>query len=145
VSKSKDKGTAAEREVVRYLQTWWPAAERRALSGNKDKGDVAGIPGVCIEIKAAKVQALAAWRRETWTEMENAGAVHCMLVVKRPYKGVAQWDAYVPHVLLPWSFVGDDESEAEAWIRMDLRLAAEITHVEMEKYFLSLRSSRTTA
>lgn len=126
MSKSKAKGTKAESDVVRYLQNWWPAAERRALSGNKDKGDVAGIPGVCIEVKAAVTQLLAAWRRETWTEMENAGAHTCVLVVKRPRKPVAQWDAYIPCVLLPWGFDGDDESEADAWVRMDLRLAAVI-------------------
>jgi hypothetical protein len=99
---------------------------------------------VVVEVKAAATLQLAAWRRETWIEMENAGAVHCILVVKRPYKNVAQWDAYIPNVLLPWDF-GDDESEAEAWARMDLRLAAEISHVEMVKHFRSLQSSPTTA
>ncbi|WP_326613191.1 hypothetical protein OG949_33060 [Streptomyces scopuliridis] len=126
MTKSKAKGTKAETDVVRYLQHWWPGAERRALSGNKDKGDVAGIPGVVVEVKAAATQLLAAWRRETWTEMDNAGAHTCVLVVKRPRKGVAQWDSYIPHVLLPWDINGDDESEADAWVRMDLRLAAEI-------------------
>lgn len=132
MSKSKDKGTAAEREVVRYLQQWWPAAERRALSGNKDKGDVAGIPGVVIEVKAAVRLELAAWRRETWAEMGNAGAAHCILVVKRPRQNVARWDAYVPNVLLPFDFDGDDESEAECWTRMDLRLAAVITQAVIQ-------------
>jgi hypothetical protein len=145
-TKSKAKGTTAEREVVRYLQNWWPAAERRALSGNKDKGDVTGIARVVVEIKAQVKQELAAWRRETWEEMENAGAVHCILVVKRPYKAVAQWDAYIPCALLPWDFGdGNGESEAEAWVRMDLRLAAEITYAEMAKIFPLLPSSRTTA
>jgi hypothetical protein len=129
-TKSKTKGTTAERMVVRYLQQWWPAAERRALSGNKDKGDVAGIPGVVVEVKAAARLELAAWRRETWTEMENAEAVHCILVVKRPRKPVWQWDAYVPNVLLPLDFDGDDESEAECWARMDLRLAVVLLRTE---------------
>lgn len=109
---------------MRYLQNWWPAAERRALSGNKDKGDVAGIPGVVIEVKAAARQELAAWRRETWTEMENAGAHTCVLVVKRPYKSVGQWDAYMPQVILPGVLMEiNEEGEAESWLRMDLRLA----------------------
>jgi hypothetical protein len=59
--------------------------------------------------------------------MGNAGATHCILVVKRPRKPVWQWDAYVPNVLLPFDFDGDDESEAECWARMDLRMAAVIT------------------
>lgn len=132
MSKSKAKGTAAEREVVRYLQNWWPAAERRALSGNKDKGDVAGIPGVVVEVKASSAANVPAWMRETWTEMENAGAHTCVLVVKRPYKNVARWDAYVPYVLLPWD-AGDNEGEkgAELWARMDLRLAALILVEEL--------------
>lgn len=133
-TKSKAKGTTAEREVVRYLQNWWSAAERRALSGNKDKGDVAGIPGVVIEVKAAARLELAAWRRETWTEMQNAGAKHCILVVKRPRKSVAHWDAFIPHTLLPFQFNGTDESEAEGWIRMDLRLAAVITQSVIEDW-----------
>lgn len=125
MSKSKAKGTTAEREVVRYLQEWWPAAERRALSGNKDKGDVAGIPNVVVEVKAAVTPQLAGWCRETWTEMENAGATTCVLVVKRPHKNVKHWDAYVPYVLLPWD-AGDFEGEkgTDLWARMDLRLAA---------------------
>jgi Holliday junction resolvase len=132
MTKSKARGTAAEREVVKYLQNWWPAAERRALSGNKDKGDVAGIPGVVVEVKAAQRQELAAWKRETWIEMGNADVGLCMLVVKRPRKNVAVWDAYIPNVLLPFDFDGEDESEAEAWTRMDLRLAAIITQAVIE-------------
>src|ERR1044072_112747 len=82
-TKSKAKGTAAEREVVNYLQQWWPTAERRALSGNKDKGDVPGISGVVVEIKAAERPLLASWKAETLNEQANAGATACMLVVKR--------------------------------------------------------------
>jgi Holliday junction resolvase len=134
VSKSKAKGTTAEREVVRYLQQWWPAAERRALSGNKDKGDVAGIPGTVVEVKAAARLELAAWRRETWTEMENAGAHTCVLVVKRPYKSVGQWDAFMPQNLLPHEVSEiDEEGEAESWLRMDLRLAVAMLEMILDR------------
>lgn len=116
---AKQKGTAAEREVVNYLRQWWPAAERRALSGNKDKGDVAGIPGVVIEVKAAVRQTLAAWQRETLAERRNADAELCMLVVKRPYKAAPQWDAY-----LPIKQFGDDFFEGmTSWVRVDLQVA----------------------
>lgn len=118
-TKSKAKGTKAEGEVVKYLQHWWPAAERRALSGNKDKGDVAGVPGVCIEIKAAQTQLLAAWFRETLVEQENAGAESCLLVVKRPYKPVDQWDAWMPDAQAALLV----DYEGGAWCRMDLSLA----------------------
>lgn len=132
-TKSKAKGTTAEREVVRYLQNWWPAAERRALSGNKDKGDVAGIPGVVVEVKAAATLQLAKWQRETETEAVNAAARLCVLVVKRPYKPVHQWDAYVPWGQLEYGEVG------EGWVRMDLQLAVAFL------LYPSLQSSPTTA
>lgn len=121
MSKSRATGTQAETAVVRYLQNWWPAAERRALSGNKDKGDVAGIPSVCIEVKAAKTQLIGPWQRETLTEMGHAGATACVLVVKRPYKGVAQWDAYLQQSPLD-NLVGFGKGDP-GWARTDLFLA----------------------
>ncbi|MGK5530878.1 hypothetical protein [Streptomyces sp. URMC 129] len=128
-TKSKAKGTAAEREVVRYLQQWWPAAERRALSGNKDRGDVAGIPGLVVEVKAAAAQQIAAWQRETEIERQNAGADRCILVVKRPYKSTAQWDAYIPVSRLAggldWE-MHDAKGGGPSWVRMDLALAVAI-------------------
>jgi len=50
-SKSKIKGSQAERDVVKYLQEWFPYAERRLAGATLDKGDISGINGVCIEIK----------------------------------------------------------------------------------------------
>lgn len=132
-TKSKRTGTAAETAVVRYLQQWWPAAERRALSGSKDKGDVAGIPGVVIEVKAAQRQELTAWRRETLAEMENADADLCMLVVKRSRKPVAEWDAYMPAYQ---TFLGGHNAYRgrDQWVRMDLVLAvAAIAACEQER------------
>lgn len=118
-TKSKRTGTTAETAVVRYLQNWWPAAERRALSGNKDRGDVSGIPDTVIEIKAAKTQLIGPWKRETLTEMENADASLCMLVVKRPYRPVAEWDAYLVGAQLPVA-IGPVSRD---WVRLDLALA----------------------
>jgi Holliday junction resolvase len=125
---SKAKGTRAEREVVNYLQNWWPAAERRALSGNKDKGDVAGIPGLVVEVKAAVQQRLAEWEHETLIEAANADAKAFVLVVKRPHKHVSRWDAYMPAS----QAVGLGHSIALGkdfrWLRMDLLLAVAILH-----------------
>lgn len=128
MSKSRATGTQAETAVVRYLQNWWPAAERRALSGNKDKGDVAGIPGVVVEVKAAVTQLIGPWQRETLKEQENAGAVRCMLVVKRPYKPVSQWDAYIPAPYLGGALlIALRQGEGSlGWIRMDLAMAAAV-------------------
>lgn len=129
VTKSKQKGTAAETAVVRYLLSVtygemgqvFPGVERRTLSGKYDRGDIAGLPNVVIEVKAAEKLALAKWQRETLAEVANAGVDYGVLVVKRAYKPVHQWDAYVPAWQLgyPAAFM----PEGEEWVRMDLVLA----------------------
>lgn len=56
---SRAKGTSWETSIVRYLRDQgWPHAERRALRGSNDCGDVAGVPLVCIEAKSAYVPVL---------------------------------------------------------------------------------------
>lgn len=72
MSKSKRKGTAWESAVVDYLRTHGaPHAERRALNGTKDRGDIAGVPGVVIEAKSAARVELAAWLDEAEQERDN--------------------------------------------------------------------------
>ena len=69
MSASKAKGTAAETAVVRFLQAnGYPHAERRALAGAQDRGDVAGIPGLVIEVKDCKRMELAQWVDEAGIE-----------------------------------------------------------------------------
>ena len=88
--RSKDIGTDAERAVARFLVTnGWPSAERRALHGSYDLGDITGTPGVVWEVKGgarAKVAAdglVALWREETRIERANAGADIGILVIQR--------------------------------------------------------------
>lgn len=137
MSKAKQKGTAAEREVVRYLQQYWPAAERRALAGNKDKGDVAGIPATVGEVKAAVKVELAKWQRETLTEMQNAEADHCFLVIKVPYKNVSKWDFWVPAYQIGledmrWRAGGLEEAR---WVRMDFELGRDVLRTMHRAFF----------
>jgi hypothetical protein len=81
--KARAKGTAAETLVVRYLQsTYWPFAERRALAGGQDKGDITGTPGLAWEVKSAKTLCVPAWLRETEAERVNAKADYATLVIK---------------------------------------------------------------
>lgn len=85
MSRSKAKGTAAERGLVDALRRLgFVQAERRALSGANDKGDVTGTPGLCWESKDAVAWKLAQWMRETETERVNAEADYGILVVKVP-------------------------------------------------------------
>ncbi len=75
MSASKRKGTAWETAIVGYLhENGVEFAERRALKGNKDCGDVAGIPGVVIEAKNEKQITLGSYVDEAEAEARNDGA-----------------------------------------------------------------------
>lgn len=109
----KDKGTDAERAVVRYLQAnGFPHAERRALNGSTDRGDITGCPGICWEVKYRDKMPgdgqLNMWLVETDRERDNAGAEVGVLVVRRHGVGeghAGRWWAYMRlDSLLP----GDD-------------------------------------
>ena len=83
---SKAKGTAAEVAVVNFLRSvGWPHVERRALSGALDKGDIAGIPLVVIEVKDHKVNSISfpAFVDEANKERDNAKATVGLAWVKR--------------------------------------------------------------
>jgi len=82
VNPSKAKGTAAETAVKTRMRRWFPSAERRALAGAYDLGDITGIGGVCIEIKAHKRYNIGAWLLELAVEKANAKADVGVLVVK---------------------------------------------------------------
>lgn len=86
--RGKTKGTQAETAVVTYLiDNGFPAAERRALNGNQDRGDVAGVPGVCIEVKNQRDFELAAWVDEASREGRMAHAAVTVVWHKRRNKG----------------------------------------------------------
>jgi len=91
---SKAKGTAWESEVVKYLRAnGFEQAERRALAGNADKGDILVTAGVIAECKAWATftdSNVVDWWAETATEKKNANASVALLIVKRPRKGAAQ-------------------------------------------------------
>jgi Holliday junction resolvase len=92
---SKQRGTSWESAIVAYLQgNGWPLAERRALAGGKDRGDVAGVAGVCIEAKATRQLQLAAFMKETLAEQVNSGARVAVCWLKRRGKA-SPGDAYV--------------------------------------------------
>jgi hypothetical protein len=92
VSRNKAKGTAAESAVVNYLRQWAPLTERRALNGALDRGDVAGIPGVCLEVKSHAHIDLAAFVDEAVKEGRNDRADVAAAWIKRRGKGSpADW------------------------------------------------------
>lgn len=79
---SHAKGTKAESDVVTYLKEFWPYAERRALQGTKDRGDIAGVPGVVWEVKSGSRLEIPRWLSETRDEVANDNATVGVLVVK---------------------------------------------------------------
>ena len=94
MSRSRGIGTTAETAVVRYLRTrGFDHAERRALTGAHDQGDITGTPGLCWEIKSGRAAETASdgliqdWIDETESERLNARADIGILVTKRPGYG----------------------------------------------------------
>lgn len=95
---SKQKGTAAETAVVKYLKAnGFPKAERRALQGSLDKGDISGVQDVVFEVKDHKTMSLSAWVKELEVEVDNANAVTGAVVhKKRGTLDVGEWYATMP-------------------------------------------------
>lgn len=128
-TKSKAKGTRAESECVKYLRERWPAAERRTLSGSKDRGDIAGIPKTVGEVKAAVRIELRKWQLETLAEMANAEADHCFLVIKVPHKNVSKWDFWIPAYQVGLEDMRFLDIKESRWIHMDFELGVDVLQV----------------
>ena len=92
---SKQRGTAAETAVVRYLESKGYTAERRTMQGaGNDKGDIVihGRPELVIEVKNTKRIDLGAFVDELMVEMHNAGATGGVLIVnRRGTTDVSRW------------------------------------------------------
>lgn len=98
MSASKRKGTSAESAVVKCLQEHgFPYAERRALAGVNDRGDVAGIPGVVVEVKSCARMELSAWLAEAKQEAANAGVgIYAVWAKKRGTTDPLEWYVTMP-------------------------------------------------
>lgn len=91
VNRPRIKGTTAEVAVVSFLRkSGWPHAERLALQGKLDKGDVTGSPGLVWEVKNYAVSHWPQWLREAEIERINAGAAFGIVVAKPPGVGVTR-------------------------------------------------------
>lgn len=72
---AKKAGTSWESAIVKTLIAYgFSHAERRRLSGSKDRGDIAGIPGLVIEAKSVAKLDLAGAVDEANVEALNASA-----------------------------------------------------------------------
>ena len=126
----KDIGTRAETAVVRYLAAHgWPLAERRALHGTQDLGDITGTPGLVWEVKGGEAsqdpsdKQIEAWLTETEVERYHAGATYGILICQRRRKSAGLWWAWLHTDMLAQLASGDvgiDPSEAApVRIRLD--------------------------
>jgi hypothetical protein len=128
-NKPKNRGTAAESAVVKWLHTnGYPDARRQPPTGNKDQGDLWVNLRTIAEVKTRNTAAglgqpgeaeLAKWMAETEAERVNAGAWHAVLIVKR--RGTSnpgRWFAYVPATYLANQVAFLDPTNAP--ISMDL-------------------------
>lgn len=103
----RDIGTVTETAVVRYLRTaGFPHAERRALRGTLDAGDITGVLGVAVSVKGGQMALTASdaliqlWLDELMgKQVFNAGADVGILVLPRRGIGTAnagRWWAVMP-------------------------------------------------
>jgi hypothetical protein len=84
MSANKRKGTAWESSIVAFLrEKGFTYAERRALSGALDKGDLAGVPGLVVEAKHVSRTDLSGWLDEAEQERDNAKADVGVVWMKR--------------------------------------------------------------
>ncbi|HVC04929.1 MAG TPA: hypothetical protein VND88_09660 [Candidatus Acidoferrales bacterium] len=91
---AKRRGSRFEADVVAYLaEHGFPLAERRVMGGTRDRGDVAGVPGWTLELKATRVLDLAGALHEARAEAMNAGTIDFAAILKRRNHPVAA--AYV--------------------------------------------------
>lgn len=126
-ARNSAKGREAENAVAAVFQAnGMPHAERRAKRGgytvvacdclgvvpdchrcqgtaqarvHRDAGDLAGIPGVVVQVKWSGYAPLAKDLQATELQRQAAGADVGLLVRKRPGVGCAragEWDAYLP-------------------------------------------------
>lgn len=97
MNRSRDKGTRAATAVARYLAETFPQVERRSLHGAADRGDITGLPGIVIEVKAAQRLNVPDWlaqlRREMNADHAALGLVWCKLAGTMD---PARWAAILP-------------------------------------------------
>lgn len=72
---SKRIGVRGETTFIKGVQRYMRSkVERRHLQGALDQGDVAGWPGVCVEVKAGRQWNIPEWLRQLRKETLNSGA-----------------------------------------------------------------------
>jgi hypothetical protein len=107
MNRPKIAGTRFERAVCDYLQPRFPHVERQCLRGNRDRGDLLGIVGWALELKAEKKLDPTTALKEAEVAARNSGAAWHAAILKRPRRGIG--DALVVMTLDQWANLVADE------------------------------------
>lgn len=119
MGKSKAIGTRGESKVVSFGESYGYGLRRKALTGNKDEGDVEFFRAprlykpITIEVKAGKQTAnpnrgqLMEWLRQAEVESENSGQL-CVLCIVRFQRSIQNADVFLPFEVLPFGDEHDD-------------------------------------
>jgi len=90
----------AETAVVELLRVaGFPLAERAALSGRDDRGDINGTPGLAWEVRNRRTVNLPSWLVDAQSRAVVTGADYGLLVVKPQGVGITRvenWAAVLP-------------------------------------------------
>lgn len=90
------KGTRAESAVKRWLcDELGINVDRSPLRGNKDCGDILGLPDTVVEVKNTKLPDPAAWKRELEAERRNAGFTQGVILWSPPGVGMNRVDDWI--------------------------------------------------
>lgn len=128
---SKQKGTKAETKVVRFLKEHGLKAERKALSGCKDCGDIKiDVDGeeIILEVKAGKQTQnpnrtlMRKWMDQAIEEAENAGTSYYALVLVRYGRSIKDAEVWTEMINGCWSMTYLDKFiEVLGYVQQHLR------------------------
>lgn len=81
---SRAKGVKAEQDLGRYLRSFgapWQDARRYVAAGwsngsseSADRGDMAGVPGFCIQVKDTQRALVGKFLHDTWRDVRDQAA-----------------------------------------------------------------------
>jgi hypothetical protein len=101
VNRPKIAGTRFERAVCEFLEPWFPHVERQCLRGAADRGDILGVPGWVLELKAERALDATTALKEAQVAARHAGAHWCAAILKRRSKPIGE--ALVVMTLAQWA------------------------------------------
>jgi hypothetical protein len=97
-SSQKRKGSRAELDVARWLQTMGHHKAARIQAGtHDDTGDISGLPGIVVEVKDRMQHNWKEYFGQLATQIINADAYTGIIIVKRPgITDPGKWLAVMP-------------------------------------------------